>query len=388
MSHHACAIHKFSLPLSIRSIDLSNKIMSEFKIYLVGGAVRDKLLHKPIKENDWVVVGSSPKAMLDAGYKPVGKDFPVFLHPKTHEEYALARSEKKVAPGYQGFVFHASPDVTLEQDLMRRDLTINAIAQDQENNLIDPYHGVDDLKNKVLRHVSNAFVEDPVRLLRIARFCAYLPDFSVHPTTMTLLQTMVKNGEVDALVPERVWAECAKACVNHDIEPFFRTLKESGALTKVFPNLTLENLDFDAYRRCALHTSDSVSRWGALWNRSDSTLSKHIMAHLKIPIAYQDHVDLVQKNKVFYIHYANLKPQDILNTFLKTDAIRRPERLLNAIDTLNYCFPLCSKPIMQTLIEQLKHIDVQALLHKGFKGSALADAINLERLKIIENFLS
>ena len=358
------------------------------KIYLVGGAVRDKLLHKPVKEKDFVVVGASPKAMLDAGYKPVGKDFPVFLHPKTHEEYALARSEKKVAPGYQGFVFHASPDVTLEQDLMRRDLTINAIAQDQENNLIDPYHGVDDLKNKVLRHVSNAFVEDPVRLLRIARFCAYLPDFSVHPTTMTLLQTMVNNGEVDALVPERVWAECAKACVNHDIEPFFRTLKESGALTKIFPNLTLDQLDFDAYRRCAVHTSDCVSRWGALWHHANSALSLAIMKHLKIPNVYQDHVELVQSNQSFYLNFSHLKPQDILDTFLKTDVMRRPERLLNAIDTLSYCLPMDSKPIIQPMIDALKHIDVQALLHKGFKGSALADAINLERLKIIENFLS
>jgi tRNA nucleotidyltransferase (CCA-adding enzyme) len=360
--------------------------MSEFKIYLVGGAVRDKLLHRPIKERDWVVVGANPSIMQDLGYKPVGKDFPVFLHPQTHEEYALARSEKKVAPGYQGFVFHTSPDVTLEQDLMRRDLTINAIAQDNENNLIDPYHGFDDLNNKMLRHVSDAFVEDPVRLLRIARFSAYLPDFSIHPTTMTLLQTMVKNGEVDALVPERVWAECVKACSYADIRPFFKVLDEACALKKIFPNLTLDQLDFDSYQRCALHTTDRISRWGALWHLADFDLSARIMERLKVPKSYQEHVQLVQSNHCFYENFSCLDAQAILQTLLKTDAIRRPQRLLQALETLSFCVPAYSKPMIQPLLDLLKNMDVQPLLSQGFEGKPLADAIHQVRLGLIENY--
>ena len=181
---------------------------TQMHIYLVGGAVRDQLLNKPVKERDWVVIGATPKEMIALGSKPVGKDFPVFLHPKTHEEYALGRSEKKVAPGYQGFTFHTSPNITLEEDLLRRDLTINAIAQDENGDLFDPYHGIADLEHKTLRHVSQAFVEDPVRLLRLARFAAYLPDFTIAPATLDLLKTMVANGEVDALVPERVLSKC------------------------------------------------------------------------------------------------------------------------------------------------------------------------------------
>jgi tRNA nucleotidyltransferase (CCA-adding enzyme) len=180
------------------------------KVYCVGGAVRDELLGLPIKDSDYVVVGSTPQAMLDAGYKPVGKDFPVFLHPKTHDEYALARTERKTGAGYKGFVLHASPEVTLEEDLARRDLTINAIAKDADGKLIDPFNGVADIKSKTLRHVSAAFAEDPVRILRAARFAARFTDFTVAPETLALMRQMVAAGEVDALVSERVWQELAK----------------------------------------------------------------------------------------------------------------------------------------------------------------------------------
>jgi tRNA nucleotidyltransferase (CCA-adding enzyme) len=360
--------------------------MPEPKIYLVGGAVRDKYLKKPVREQDWVVVGASPQAMLDLGYKPVGKDFPVFLHPKTHEEYALARSEKKVAPGYQGFVFHTSPDVTLEQDLMRRDLTINAIAEDDKGNLTDPYNGMDDLNNKVFRHVSDAFIEDPVRLLRLARFSAYLPDFTIHPDTMALLQAMVANGEVDALVPERVWAECAKACNYSDIEPFFKSLSDSGALAKIFPGINIKGLDFESFSRCAAHEVDPISRWGALWHQTDPAQSKAIMQHLKTPKAWQEHVGLVQKNLNFYLNHADYNAQETLDTLLKSDAIRRPERLLNALATLSLCLPDKPKPVMQPLIDQLKQINVQHLLKQGLKGPELAEAINQERLRVIKSY--
>ena len=180
------------------------------RFYVVGGAVRDALLGRPASDRDWVVVGATPDELLAAGYKPVGRDFPVFLHPETGEEVALARTERKSAPGYHGFSFHADPGVTLEQDLARRDLTINAIARADDGTLIDPYGGQRDLAAKVLRHVSEAFEEDPVRILRLARFAARFHDFSVAPETQTLLRRMVEAGEVDALVPERVWQEFAR----------------------------------------------------------------------------------------------------------------------------------------------------------------------------------
>ena len=191
------------------------------QIYSVGGAVRDELLDLPVKDKDFVVVGATSQAMLDEGYKPVGKDFPVFLHPKTHEEYALARTERKTAKGYKGFAVHASPDVTLEQDLSRRDFTINAIAKDNTGKLIDPFNGLADIKAKVLRHVSDAFVEDPVRILRAARFSARFTDFAIAPETMALMRQMVQNGEVDALVPERVWQELSKGLMEQKPSKMF-----------------------------------------------------------------------------------------------------------------------------------------------------------------------
>lgn len=208
-------------------------------IYLVGGAVRDKLLGLPVKERDWVVIGATPEDMLAEGFRPVGKDFPVFLHPQTHEEYALARTERKTGPGYTGFEFHASPDVTLEEDLIRRDLTINAMAEDANGSLIDPYNGQEDLQNGVLRHVSPAFTEDPVRILRVARFAARFARWGFHVAhdTNKLMRTMVDSGEVDALVPERVWAELEKALGEEHPARFFEVLRGCGALTRLFPEI-------------------------------------------------------------------------------------------------------------------------------------------------------
>ncbi|MDD5057140.1 MAG: multifunctional CCA addition/repair protein [Sideroxydans sp.] len=212
---------------------MSNK---DLDIYCVGGAVRDKLLGLPVQDHDWVVVGSTPDEMVARGFKPVGSDFPVFLHPVTHEEYALARTERKVAQGYKGFTVFAAPDVTLEQDLLRRDFTINAIAQDSDGKLIDPYGGQADLKAGVLRHVSDAFAEDPVRILRAARFVARF-GFSIAPETLTLMRAMVDNGEVDALVAERVWQELARGLMEQHPSRFFTTLRECGALKKILPEL-------------------------------------------------------------------------------------------------------------------------------------------------------
>ncbi|MBT8131000.1 MAG: multifunctional CCA addition/repair protein [Gammaproteobacteria bacterium] len=209
------------------------------KIYRVGGAVRDRLLDQPAGDDDWVVVGASPQDMLDRGYRQVGADFPVFLHPDSNEEYALARTERKTGRGYHGFDLYAAPDVTLEQDLERRDLTINAIAEDDSGNLIDPHNGAADIEQRKLRHVSPAFVEDPVRVLRTARFAARFRhlDFAVAEETMALMREMTNNGEVDALVPERVWQETFKALSTAHPETFFQVLRDCGALKIVFPEI-------------------------------------------------------------------------------------------------------------------------------------------------------
>ncbi|WP_457442508.1 multifunctional CCA addition/repair protein [Roseateles sp. P5_E4] len=210
---------------------------SSFQTYLVGGAVRDRLLGLAVQDHDWVVVGASPQELLAAGYLPVGKDFPVFLHPDTREEVALARTERKTAAGYHGFAFHAAPDVTLEQDLARRDLTINAMAQDEQGRLVDPHDGQRDIRDKVLRHVSPAFAEDPVRILRLARFAARFADFTVAPETVELMRAMVAAGEVDALVAERVWQELSRGLMENKPSRMFEVLRQAGALARLLPEV-------------------------------------------------------------------------------------------------------------------------------------------------------
>ncbi|HEY8159710.1 MAG TPA: multifunctional CCA addition/repair protein [Methylobacter sp.] len=209
------------------------------EIYLVGGAVRDKLLGLPVKEKDWVVIGETPESMVRQGFRPVGKDFPVFLHPQSQEEYALARTERKTAPGYKGFTVHAAPDVSLERDLIRRDLTINAMAMTPEGQLVDPYGGQVDLEKRIFRHISPAFAEDPVRILRVARFAARYQHlgFTLAEETKGLMQAMVTAGEVDHLVPERVWAELFKALNEKSPSAFFYTLKDCSAVDKIFPEI-------------------------------------------------------------------------------------------------------------------------------------------------------
>ena len=211
----------------------SNK---ESQTYLVGGAIRDRLLNLPILDRDWVVVGATPQIMVNKGYEPVGKDFPVFINKESGEEYALARTERKTAKGYQGFQFNASPEITLEQDLERRDLTINAMAEDSDGNIIDYHNGRADLEAGIIRHVSDAFLEDPVRILRAARFAARFK-FSIAPETLTLMKEMVANGEVDALVPERVWTEMRKALDTDAPQIFFQVLRDCGALKKILPEI-------------------------------------------------------------------------------------------------------------------------------------------------------
>jgi tRNA nucleotidyltransferase (CCA-adding enzyme) len=230
------------------------------KIYTVGGAVRDELLGLPVQDRDYVVVGATPDAMLAAGFKPVGKDFPVFLHPRTHAEYALARTERKSGHGYKGFSVYAAPDVTLEDDLLRRDLTINAMAEDEDGSLIDPYGGQDDLAAKLLRHVSPAFAEDPVRILRVARFAARF-GFAVAPETMGLMRQMVQEGEADHLVAERVWQELSKGLMEATPSRMFAVLRESGALARLLPEVDrLFGVPQPAQHHPEIDTGDHVMR--------------------------------------------------------------------------------------------------------------------------------
>jgi len=335
------------------------------RTYLVGGAVRDKLLGRAVIDHDHVVVGARPEDMLALGYKPVGKDFPVFLHPQTNEEYALARTERKTGHGYHGFAIHADPGVTLEQDLARRDLTINAIAEDEEGNLVDPYGGARDLERRLLRHVSPAFVEDPVRLLRVARFAArFAPlGFSVADETMQLLRQMVRDGEVDHLVPERVWAETRKALSEAQPSAFLRVLRESGALEVLFPEIDAlygvpQRAEFHPEIDTGIHLEMVLDAAAKLAPGNDlvgfcalthdlgkaltpkDELPRHVghehrgveplralASRLKVPTEYAGLAELVCSEHLNAHRAFELKPATVLKLLTTLDAFRRPERL-------------------------------------------------------------
>lgn len=333
--------------------------------YLVGGAVRDALLGRSVADRDYVIVGATPEELLALGYKPVGKDFPVFLHPRSGEEYALARTERKTGHGYHGFVFQADVTVTLEQDLARRDLTINAIAQDEHGTLTDPYHGVRDIEAHVLRHVSEAFVEDPVRVLRVARFAArFAPlGFTVADETMALMQQMVRKGEVDHLVPERVWAETRKALAEPQPSAFLRVLRECGALAVLFPEIdTLygvpQRAEFHPEVDTGVHLEMVLDAAAQIAPGNDivgfcalvhdlgkaltpaNELPRHVghehrgvaplralAARLKVPT---EHVALAEQvcREHLNVHRAfELKPATVLKLLNALDALRRPARL-------------------------------------------------------------
>ncbi|MGO8755451.1 MAG: multifunctional CCA addition/repair protein [Gallionellaceae bacterium] len=330
------------------------------KIYCVGGAVRDRLLGLPVQDHDWVVVGGTPQAMIAQGFQPVGKDFPVFLHPQTHEEYALARTERKTARGYKGFDVHAAPDVTLEQDLLRRDFTINAMAQDADGNLIDPYGGAADLRAGILRHVSPAFSEDPVRILRAARFVARF-GFSIAPGTLELMREMVGNGEVDALVAERVWQELAHGLMERTPSRFFITLRQCAALAKILPEVdALFGVPQPAQHHpeidCGVHTMlvlDQAARHGyalevrfaalthdlGKGNTPKDILPRHIghevrsvdllralCARLRVPGECRDLGLLIARYHGDVHRAKELRPDTIVGLFQSCDAWRRPER--------------------------------------------------------------
>jgi len=333
------------------------------EVYLVGGAVRDELLGLPVRERDWVVVGATPEEMERLGYRAVGRDFPVFLHPETHEEYALARTERKVGRGYRGFAVHCDPAVTLEQDLLRRDLTINAMARDADGRLVDPYHGKADLEARLLRHVSDAFVEDPVRILRVARFAARFASlgFTVVPETMELMRSMVASGEVDALVPERVWQETYKALCEPRPDAFLSVLRDCGALARVFPEIDAlwgvpqpprwhPEVDTGAHMLLVMQAAAGISdsprvRFAALthdlgkgqtpaemWPRHvgheerSLRLVDGLCDRLRVPNDFRGLAEITARWHGLAHRARELRPATVLQLLEHCDAFRRPER--------------------------------------------------------------
>ena len=329
--------------------------------YVVGGAVRDELLGLPVKDRDHVVVGATPEQMVALEYRPVGKDFPVFLHPVTHEEYALARTERKVAKGYKGFQVFASPEVTLEEDLARRDLTINAIAKTENGELIDPYHGLSDIKEKILRHVSPAFIEDPVRILRVARFAARFTDFSIAAETMELMRSMVEEGEVDALVAERVWQELSKGIMEEKPSRMFETLRACGVLKRILPEVdrlwgvpqpaqhhpeidtgvhVMMVLDYAASQHYSLPVRfaalthdlgkgttppDILPRHIGHEERSVNLL-RDVCRRLRVPNDCKELAHIVAKHHGKVHQAVEMRPETLVKLLQDTDAFRQPER--------------------------------------------------------------
>jgi tRNA nucleotidyltransferase (CCA-adding enzyme) len=400
------------------------------KVFLVGGAVRDKLLNHPVKERDWVVLNESPESMIAKGFQPVGKDFPVFLHPHSHEEYALARTERKTAPGYKGFMVHAAPDVNLEQDLRRRDLTINAIAMSPEGQIIDPYGGQRDLEKRIFRHISPAFAEDPVRILRVARFAARYAHlgFTLAEETRALMQDMVTAGEVDHLVPERVWAELFKALNEPTPSAFFHTLRACTALASIFPEIHRlfgvpqpekhhPEIDTGVHSLLCLEQAAALSsstevRFAALMHDLGKGLTpeeqwphhygheknglpvlENLCARLRIPNAFKVLALLVMQyhthcHRVFELRASTLtdmlaalgafKPANTtLDKFLL--ACEADARGRTGFEQIDY-------PQARYIIEAARAaiaVDTAAILQSGFQGSQIGEAIRRLRVQAV-----
>jgi tRNA nucleotidyltransferase (CCA-adding enzyme) len=402
------------------------------QIFEVGGAVRDALLGRPVSDRDWVVVGATPQALIDQGFRPVGKDFPVFLHPHTHEEYALARTERKTAPGYSGFQFHASPEVTLEDDLARRDLTINAMARAADGTLIDPFNGLADLQQRVLRHVGEAFIEDPVRILRVARFAARFEDFTVAPATLALMQQMSANGEVDALVPERVWQEIARGLMEARPSRMIAVLRECGALKKILPEVdalfgvpqppehhpeidtgehVLQVIDVAAARGFDLPT-----RWAALTHDLGKALTppsewpRHhghegrgvpaveaLCARLKTPAECRDLAVLACREHGDLHRGLQLRADTLLRLLQRCDALRRPARFKALLDvcqcdsqgrTGRHALSWPPRARWEAALAAVQAVDAGAIARdisaRGGEASRIAEQVQAARLAALE----
>jgi tRNA nucleotidyltransferase (CCA-adding enzyme) len=400
------------------------------KIYRVGGAVRDKLLGIPSSDVDHVVVGASVQAMLDLGYRPVGKDFPVFLHPQTHEEYALARTERKTAPGYHGFSFEADPSVTLEDDLLRRDLTINAIAEDEDGHLIDPHGGARDVEQRVLRHVSPAFAEDPVRILRVGRFLARYArlGFTIAEETMALMRSMVDAGEVDHLVAERVWAETRKALSEATPSAFLRSLRDCGALRILFPEIDAlygvpQRAEYHPEIDTGMH-NEMVLDMAARLAPGDDLIAFCAMTHdlgkaltpaqelprhvqheergvaplrtlaerLRVPVEHAELGVLCCRLHLLAHRAFELKAITLLGVIEKLDALRKPQRLEQfaivceadkrgrlGMSESNYPQGEYLRAALRAVVE----IKAAPFVEAGLHGPAIADAMRKERVRVL-----
>jgi tRNA nucleotidyltransferase (CCA-adding enzyme) len=376
------------------------------KVYRVGGSVRDELLGLPVTDHDYVVVGATPEEMTRLGYKPVGKDFPVFLHPETREEYALARTERKVARGYKGFTIHTAPDVTLEQDLERRDLTINALARDQDGRLVDPFGGAADLERGLLRHVSPAFAEDPVRILRVARFAARF-GFTVAPETMALMRAMVASGEADALVPERVWQEFSRGLMEGDPALMFAVLYEAGLLGRLLPELGLafersrpsndasrilvRALECAAAERLALAPRFALLALGAPSSEDVRTLSERLRATGEC----RDLAVLAHRHADALTRAPGSSATELLALLERCDAFRRPQRFQELL-ALVACAergkrgwgqrPFPPAAVLRGALRAAAGVDAGAIASQGEK-SDVAARVRRARIAAIEKSL-
>jgi tRNA nucleotidyltransferase (CCA-adding enzyme) len=357
------------------------------KIYEVGGAVRDELLGLPVKDRDYVVVGATPEEMIQLGYRPVGKDFPVFLHPETHEEHALARTERKTARGYHGFEFYSAPDVTLEQDLARRDLTINAIARDEDGSLVDPFDGAEDLSAGILRHVGPAFVEDPVRILRAARFSARF-GFDIAPETFELMRAMVENGEVDALVPERVWQELARGLMEKRPSRMFEVLQEVGALEKVTPeigalfgNREEAQAALDALDVAAENDTPLEVRFAALARALDPYAVDALAERLRLPASVRDLALLAARHANTIQDAQEIDAESVLELLNAVDAWRRPERFEELLGAVGATERAAKR--LRRAREAAAAVDAGAIAKAQGKRQDIKERVNAARLEAV-----
>lgn len=369
------------------------------EIYLVGGAVRDALLGRPVKDRDWVVVGATPDDMLARGFRQVGADFPVFLHPDTQEEYALARTERKQGHGYHGFEVHSAPDVTLEDDLLRRDLTINAMAQASDGNIIDPFSGQQDLDNRLLRHVSPAFAEDPLRILRTARFAARFAslEFKVADETLALMRKMVDDGEVDFLVPERVWTEMQRAMQETAPRVFFDVLHQCGALSPLLPALagalTENDQPLKALTAAARLSHNTAVRYAALTaGLGDSEAVRALSDKLKAPNDCRELAMILAAQRDVLLHAESPGAETLLGLFNQSDAWRRPERFAELQVAAEALAQALGRNIdtdqIKTALGAAQGVEPRQLMAEGYKGPALGKAIQQARLDRIGSVIN
>ena len=371
------------------------------EIYLVGGAVRDKLLNIPVKDKDYLVVGSSPQEMLDLGFKPIGNDFPVFLHPKTKEEYALARTERKDGTGHKGFIFYASQEVKLEEDLERRDITINAIALDNNNNYIDPFNGIDDLKNRVIRHVSPAFEEDPLRVLRVARFKAKLNSFSIHDETLNLMHKIAESGEIQTLSSERVMIELLRGFEQEDAFSMLEVLSNCGAIGLIFPEIDfkknkekIKKILSLSHHLCESSPNKRLLLFLFIINFDKNKLDNKIYENIKkllLPSSEKKLIELIEKNSNILINFLDSEHKKQLDCLYGCDFFRRPKIFREVIDILELVLK-GNRKSSKSMEDTRKYVNLyqdlinghQNKIDKTLSGQEIKKVIYDERLLLLK----